>query len=134
MLNQMEFTHDGKVVDKVEMAIRRLQAFEPKEDGYFVAFSGGKDSIASAMRFKQFGYNVYLYHMRNINPTFSDEWECAQKLADMLELPIFIDEVHFNFSNSIHLYNHFFYYFNLAHSCFSAKKQKEMAKTLHSLR
>ena len=44
MLNQMEFTHDGKVVDKVEMAIRRLQAFEPKEEGYFVAFSGGKDS------------------------------------------------------------------------------------------
>lgn len=28
---------------KVEMAVKRLQAFEP-EEGYFVAFSGGKDS------------------------------------------------------------------------------------------
>ena len=29
--------------DKVETAIERLRAFEPPE-GYFVAFSGGKDS------------------------------------------------------------------------------------------
>ena len=31
--------------DKVETAIGRLRAFEPPE-GYFVAFSGGKDSLA----------------------------------------------------------------------------------------
>jgi len=31
-------------VDKVDIAIRRLQAFEPPE-GYYLAFSGGKDSI-----------------------------------------------------------------------------------------
>lgn len=31
-------------VDKVAMAIDRIQAYEP-EDGYYVAFSGGKDSI-----------------------------------------------------------------------------------------
>lgn len=30
--------------DKVAVAIKRLQAFEPK-DGYYLAFSGGKDSI-----------------------------------------------------------------------------------------
>ena len=29
--------------DKVQIAIERLQAFEPNE-GYYVAFSGGKDS------------------------------------------------------------------------------------------
>lgn len=33
----------GKI-DKVERAIARLQAFEP-EDGYHLAFSGGKDSV-----------------------------------------------------------------------------------------
>lgn len=32
------------VVDKVDIAIRRLKSFEP-EDGYYVAFGGGKDSI-----------------------------------------------------------------------------------------
>jgi phosphoadenosine phosphosulfate reductase len=31
-------------IDKVKLAIERIQAFEP-EEGYYVAFSGGKDSI-----------------------------------------------------------------------------------------
>lgn len=31
-------------MDKVELAIERLKAYEPKE-GYFLAFSGGKDSV-----------------------------------------------------------------------------------------
>lgn len=37
--------HDlmGNVHDKVADSIRRLQAFEPKE-GYYLAYSGGKDS------------------------------------------------------------------------------------------
>lgn len=43
MLGQMQMSIDGEVADKIDTAIRRLQAFEP-EDGYFVAFSGGKDS------------------------------------------------------------------------------------------
>lgn len=69
---------------------------EPIEnDNIILAFSGGKDSIASAMRYKQLGYNVYLYHLRHINPTFSDEWECAKKLAEMLELPIYFDDIKF---------------------------------------
>ena len=80
----------------IDFKHREYEEIEPIEkNNVILAFSGGKDSIASAIRFKEYGYNVYLYHMRNINPTFSDEWECAQKLADMLELPIFIDEVHF---------------------------------------
>lgn len=32
-------------VNKVDIAIKRLKAFEP-EDGYFLAYSGGKDSVA----------------------------------------------------------------------------------------
>lgn len=32
-------------MDMVEVAIKRLQTFEP-EEGYFLAFSGGKDSVA----------------------------------------------------------------------------------------
>lgn len=40
---QLEMRPDGRIVDKVELAIERLKAFEP-EDGYYVAFSGGKDS------------------------------------------------------------------------------------------
>lgn len=45
MIGQLQIACDGKIQDKVEMAIRRLKAFEPPE-GYYVAFSGGKDSQA----------------------------------------------------------------------------------------
>lgn len=40
---QMQMTFDGRVRDKVQAAIDRLRTFEP-EEGYYVAFSGGKDS------------------------------------------------------------------------------------------
>ena len=43
MLGQLEITGTGEIRDKVEMAIHCLQSFEPAE-GYYVAFSGGKDS------------------------------------------------------------------------------------------
>ena len=43
MLDQLQFGSDGEIRNKVETAIKRLQAFEPPE-GYFLAFSGGKDS------------------------------------------------------------------------------------------
>lgn len=47
MNEQMKLTFNGDVKGehehKVEMAIQRLRSFEPPE-GYFVAFSGGKDS------------------------------------------------------------------------------------------
>ena len=43
MLNQLQMTMDGKIKDKVEIAVQRLRSFEPPE-GYYVAFSGGKDS------------------------------------------------------------------------------------------
>jgi phosphoadenosine phosphosulfate reductase len=39
----MRMLPDGRMVDKVELAIQRLKSFEPP-DGYYVAFSGGKDS------------------------------------------------------------------------------------------
>lgn len=43
MIGQMSFAQDGTVRDKVDAAIARLKRFEPP-DGYYVAFSGGKDS------------------------------------------------------------------------------------------
>lgn len=43
MIGQLQISTDGEVHDKVEMAIKRLQAFCP-EEGYYLAFSGGKDS------------------------------------------------------------------------------------------
>lgn len=43
MLGQLKLGFDGQIRDKVEASISRLKAFCPPE-GYYVAFSGGKDS------------------------------------------------------------------------------------------
>lgn len=40
MLNQLNMSG----LDKVDTAIERLRLFEP-EEGYYLAFSGGKDSV-----------------------------------------------------------------------------------------
>lgn len=43
-LEEIKITENGvELVSKIDTAIERLKAFEPKE-GYFLAFSGGKDS------------------------------------------------------------------------------------------
>lgn len=43
MIGQLTLGIDGVMKDKVDVAIERIKAFCP-EEGYFVAFSGGKDS------------------------------------------------------------------------------------------
>lgn len=40
---QLSFAMDGRIRDNVEQAIDILRTFEP-EEGYYLAFSGGKDS------------------------------------------------------------------------------------------
>ena len=64
-------------------------------DNIILAFSGGKDSIASALKYREQGYNVYLYHMKHINPSFADEWKCAEESASILGMPIFFDDIKF---------------------------------------
>jgi len=42
-MSLIEYTLEGKI-DRIQIAIERLKSFEPPE-GYYLAFSGGKDSI-----------------------------------------------------------------------------------------
>lgn len=58
-----------------------------------VCFSSGKDSIATALHYRKVGYKVWLYHMHNINPPLFDEQVQAKKLAEYLDMPIFIEDV-----------------------------------------
>jgi len=91
MLIEQRITEDGiKTIDKVEVAIARLREFEPKE-GYYLAFSGGKDSIViydlaqrSGVKFEAY-YNVttvdppelmkfirqYYPHIKKTKPRYS---------------------------------------------------------------
>lgn len=79
------FNYVEKYYDKLSL---------PKYDtkNIIVLFSGGKDSTATALHYKKKGYNVYLYHVKGINRSYPDEWKQAQKIADYIGLPLYIDE------------------------------------------
>ena len=54
--------------DKVQVAIDRLKAFEPPE-GYFLAFSGGKDSVVikALADMAEVKYDAH-YHLTSVDP------------------------------------------------------------------
>ena len=58
MINQLNF--EGK--NKVEIAIDRLKQFEPKNEPYYVAISGGKDSDTIVKLCELAGVKHELYH------------------------------------------------------------------------
>ena len=69
-----------------------------------VCFSGGKDSTATALYYKNKGYNVTLYHLKGMNKTYKDEYINCQKVADVLKLPLVVEEIilHGNHSYTEH--------------------------------
>ena len=58
-----------------------------------VAFSGGKDSLATAIKYKSLGYDCKLFNLHGINKGFPGELNAARKLADKLDLSLFVEEV-----------------------------------------
>lgn len=68
MAEQLMIGMDGKITTKVENAIQRLRAFEP-EEGYFVAFSGGKDSqcIYHLCEMAGVKFDAH-YHITSVDP------------------------------------------------------------------
>ena len=64
MIHQLDF--NGR--DKVDKAIMRLQAYEP-EEGYFLCFSGGKDSsvIKALADMAGVKYDAH-YHSTSVDP------------------------------------------------------------------
>jgi len=63
----IEYTLE-KIIDKVQIAIERLQQFEPPE-GYYLAFSGGKDSqcIYELAKMANIKFDAY-FHFTTVDP------------------------------------------------------------------
>ena len=45
------------------------------------------------MHYQKLGYNIYLYHLRNINKAYPKEYENAEKIAAELGLVLYIEEI-----------------------------------------
>ena len=88
------YTNEDWQIDYVHKECTQITPTD--SDSVILAFSGGKDSIASALKYKEEGRDVFLYHMKHINPSFSDEWKCAKESADRLGLPIYFDDIQFS--------------------------------------
>lgn len=79
-------------------ATSNTEVYKPKLPKYnsknmIVCFSGGKDSATTALHYKKLGYSVYLYHLKNINKAYPKEYENAEKLAQQLDMPLYIEEI-----------------------------------------
>lgn len=69
-------------------------SYDLKENNkIMLLFSGGKDSTAMAMKFKELGYDVTLYFLQGVNLSYLDELERAKVVAEKLELPMIVDYV-----------------------------------------
>ena len=68
-------------------------AVEQQKNGVVVCFSGGKDSVATAIKCRDMGYDVKLFHVHGINHSYPDEVNRAKEIADYLGMPLHIDNV-----------------------------------------
>lgn len=68
MLNEQIICADGQTRTKPEIAIQRMKSFEPPE-GYFLAFSGGKDSqcIYHLAQMAGVKFDAH-YHVTSVDP------------------------------------------------------------------
>jgi len=67
-----------------------------------VAFSGGKDSIAAAIKLKESGYDVTLFFLAGVNRSFHLEKEVCYDLANKCGMKLFVAEGSFS---GKHFYN-----------------------------
>lgn len=80
--------------DFADMPISKLDLPKYDEKNILLAFTGGKDSVAAALWYKEHGYNVYLFHVHGITRSQPDEVERAKETAEYLQLPLEIQNVH----------------------------------------
>lgn len=73
-----------------------LKEVEENKRSTLVAFSGGKDSVASAIHCKKrFGKDPFLYHVKGINPSYTNkEHEAAIRLARLLQFDMRVVDFH----------------------------------------
>ena len=67
----------------------------PKYDSknIIVCYSGGKDSLIAIRHYQKMGYNVYAYHIKGLNKTYTDEWQVAVNASEKYGFNLILDEI-----------------------------------------
>ena len=68
-------------------------AVEQRKNVVVVCFSGGKDSVATAIKCRDMGYDVKLFHVHGINHSYPDEVNRAKEISEYLGMPLRIEKV-----------------------------------------
>ena len=83
----------NKSFDSFNYVDRQTKKLLLKKNKALVLFSGGKDSVASAIKLKNEGYDTTLYFLKGINKAYPKEIESARECADLLGLPLVVQEL-----------------------------------------
>lgn len=73
-----------------------------ERDLCLLAFSGGKDSTASALWLKDKGIKTHLYYVKGINASYPNEEYAAVELAKIMDLPLDIETIRFKGTKDFH--------------------------------
>ena len=77
---------ESKQVDEVQLP-------QMLDNAVIVCYSGGKDSLAVVRHYQQLGYDVYAYHIKGLNKTYTDEWKIAVEASKQYGFKLVLDEV-----------------------------------------
>lgn len=71
-------------------------------NGVVLAFSGGKDSVASALYLKDRNVDLQLYYVKGINASYPNEEYSAKSIANILNLKLDIETIRFKGTKDFH--------------------------------
>jgi len=75
-----------------DMSFNKIE-FNFDNKSVIVCVSGGKDSLSTALYYKDRGYDVILYHMKGINKCYPDEYKRVEDIANYLGVKVYFDDV-----------------------------------------
>lgn len=77
----------------VEYHQESMRVVIPQSKKIMVAFSSGKDCVATAIKFLQKGYEVYLYHLKGVNRSYTQEYDHSKAVAEALGCTFISDTI-----------------------------------------
>jgi len=92
-LNQIQIRVPNKKCNSVlsHPIINKIKL--PESNSVMLGFSGGKDSLATAIKLKELGRDIHLYFLQGINKSYTTELDICKNLAQKLNLPLIVEKV-----------------------------------------